>query len=207
MPKHLFFIILLVNLLSGCIIHSPNHFYSAESVLPSGNQNTVLLTTPQSDIVLTKIRPFLENYLTFNGFKLTANKNQAKYIATYTFDIQNWQQQRLIPTYDYYPRYYRPWRYHRHRFYHHDPFYYDYRFSGYQTVIDNREMRTFKLQIINTKTKETVSEMLFIGTTSEDNSLFEQYLEQTLLNYPSLQTPETAFYCSPHQSPYCLEAE
>lgn len=165
-----------------------------------------MLTTPQSDIVLTKIRPFLENYLTFNGFKITTDKNRAQYIATYTFDMQNWQQQRLIPIYDYYPHFYHPrHRYHHHRY--HDPFYYDYRFNGYQTVIDNREMRTFKLQIANRKTNEAVAEMLFIGIAPEDNSLFEQYLEQTLLNYPALQTQKTSFYCAPNQSPYCLEAE
>ncbi|MBP5698522.1 MAG: hypothetical protein J6W96_03230, partial [Alphaproteobacteria bacterium] len=84
---------------------------------------------------------------------------------------------------------------------------YDYQFSGYQTVIDNMHLKIFKLQITQVKTGETVSELSFVGTKAEDNSLFEQYLEQALLNYPALQTPATDFYCSPKQSPYCIETE
>lgn len=204
--KHFFYILLLVSLLSACSWYSPNHFYSAESLIVSGNQNTIFLTTPQSNIVLTQIRPFLENYLTFNGFKLTQNKKQAQYIATYTFDTQNWQQQRLVPTYDYYPHFYHPRYFHRRHFYH-DPFYYDYRFRGYQTVIDNLHAKIFKLQISRAKNGETVSDLSFIGTLAEDNTLFAHYLEQALVNYPALQTPRTEFYCSPNQSPYCIETK
>lgn len=82
-------------LLSGCA--SPAYHFQATSLIHEGKGNTVKIVSPDNSVAMGKLKPFFEDILKNNGFKVVSADKNAKYGFVYGINRRAWQSMKTIP--------------------------------------------------------------------------------------------------------------
>jgi hypothetical protein len=91
-------VIFLFCLLGGCA-NIPVYDFKVDTALESGKDKTISIGSPEKGIEITKLKPFFEDILKENGFKIVSGKQKARYGFVYGIQSKSWQSMQTIPVY------------------------------------------------------------------------------------------------------------
>lgn len=204
---------------------TPEYVFKTQIAFKPQNNTLVYINGASKDVLTTKLKPIVEEYLVQNHLKVTDNLKKAKYVANYGVISEAYQTTTAVPVFGktginsintYSNGFLNGNSFGTYGYGMYDGSYtanyfgntqttvnYDYGVTGYSQVIENHFMRIFALILKDVKTDSVVYEASIIGNTFSEDNEFLNYIKQIYLQNPIMMDALIQYDCYTEQSAVC----